>query len=62
MGLYSGIAIGFLVLYLVVGVLAGRNTKDTADYYVMSRSAPAYQICGTLIATNASSVTLIDQL
>lgn len=57
--MYSAIAVAFLILYLIVGVYAGRKTNSVSDYYVMSRSAPAYQICGTLIATNASSVTLI---
>lgn len=59
MSLYTSIAIAFLVLYLAVGIYAGKNTKSVSDYYVMNRNASAYQICGTLIATNSSSVTLI---
>ncbi len=59
MDYYGVIAIGFLVFYLFVGIWAGRNTKTVADHYVMSRSAPAFLITGTLVASNLSSVTFI---
>src|SRR5690625_4824610 len=49
----------FLLLFLIVGVYAGRNTDTVSDYFVMSKQAPAYQITGTLIATNTSSVAFI---
>jgi sodium/pantothenate symporter len=54
---FSGIAVAFLAFYIFMGVYAGRKTHTVADHYVMSRSAPAFMITGTLIASNLSSVT-----
>ncbi|ACB84356.1 sodium:solute symporter family protein [Natranaerobius thermophilus] len=59
MDIYSIVAVLFLVLYLFVGVYAGRVTNTTGDHMVMSKSAVGYQITGSLIASNLSSVTLI---
>lgn len=54
---YSAIAVAFLTFYIVVGIYAGRKTHTVKDHFVMSRSAPAFLITGTLIASNLSSVT-----
>lgn len=54
---FSIVSIGFLVLYLLIGLYAGRNTNTIEDHCVMSRSATAFLIVGTLIASNLSSVT-----
>ncbi|MCF7935895.1 MAG: sodium:solute symporter family protein [Synergistales bacterium] len=57
LNVFSGIAVAFLAFYIVMGLYAGRKTHTVADHYVMSRSAPAFMITGTLIASNLSSVT-----
>lgn len=54
---FSVISIGFLVGYLILGLYAGRNTNTVEDHCVMGRSASAFFIVGTLIASNLSSVT-----
>lgn len=54
---FSIIAIGFLIGYLALGLYAGRNTSTVEDHCVMGRSASAFLIVGTLIASNLSSVT-----
>lgn len=60
MDTYSVITVAFLVFYLFAGIWAGRQTKTVEDHYVMSRSAPAFLITGTLVASNLSSVTFIS--
>lgn len=59
MDIYVVTAIVFLGIYLFAGIYAGKQTKTVEDHYVMSRSAPAFLITGTLIASNLSSVTFI---
>lgn len=59
MNIYIAVVIGFLAIFLIVGVYVARKVKGANDFYVMGRNAPAYLIAGTLVATNASSVTLI---
>lgn len=44
-----------LILFIVIGVLAGRRVKDTNDYYVAGRRAPAVLIVGSLIASFLST-------
>ncbi|MCI5765093.1 MAG: sodium:solute symporter family protein [Clostridiales bacterium] len=43
-----------IVVYLVVGLLAGRSVKDVDDYYVSGRNAPTILIAGTLFASMLS--------
>lgn len=43
-----------IIVYLVVGLLAGRKVKDINDYYVSGRSAPTILIAGTLFASMLS--------
>ena len=57
MDVYGIISLIFLCGYLFIGLYAGRQTKTVEDHLVMSRSAPAFFITGTLIASNLSSVT-----
>lgn len=44
-----------LILFVVVGVIAGRGVKDTNDYYVAGRRAPVILIVGSLIASFLST-------
>lgn len=53
------VSIFFILFFLFVGIFAGRDTRTLDDYYVMQRKAPAFQIAGTIIATNTSSVFFI---
>ena len=43
-----------IVVYLVVGLSAGRKVKDIDDYYVSGRNAPTILIAGTLFASMLS--------
>ena len=43
-----------LVLYLVVGLWAGKRVKNVDDYYVSGRSQPTLLIAGTLFASMLS--------
>ena len=44
-----------LVLFVVIGLVAGRRVKDTNDYYVAGRKAPVILIVGSLIASFLST-------
>ena len=50
---FWGVIISVLI-YLVVGLLAGRRVKDTSDFYVCGRNAPTLLITGTLFASMLS--------
>ncbi len=49
-----GVAIA-LVLFIVIGLIAGRSVKDTNDYYVAGRKAPVILVVGSLIASFLST-------
>ena len=44
-----------LIIFIVIGVIAGRSVKDTNDYYVAGRRAPVILIVGSLIASFLST-------
>ena len=44
-----------LIIFITVGVIAGRKVKDTNDYYVAGRRAPIILIVGSLIASFLST-------
>ena len=44
-----------LIVFITVGVIAGRKVKDTNDYYVAGRRAPIILIVGSLIASFLST-------
>ena len=43
-----------IIVYLLVGIWAGRNVKDTNDYYVSGRNGSTILIAGTLFASMLS--------
>ena len=43
-----------IIVYLVVGIWAGKQVKDVNDYYVSGRNAPIILIAGTLFASMLS--------
>lgn len=43
-----------IIVYMVVGIYAGRSVKDVNDYYVSGRNAPTLLISGTLFASMLS--------
>jgi sodium/pantothenate symporter len=49
------VVIASIVVYIIVGLWAGRKVKDTADYYVSGRNAPTILIAGTLFASMLST-------
>ena len=55
MNLYArGVCLA-LLLFIIIGVFAGRTVKDTNDYYVAGRRAPVILIVGSLIASFLST-------
>ena len=50
---FAGVIVS-IIIYLVVGLLAGRKVKDIDDYYVSGRNAPTILIAGTLFASMLS--------
>ena len=50
---FVGVIVSILI-YMLVGLLAGRSVKDVNDYYVSGRSAPTILIAGTLFASMLS--------
>lgn len=50
----AGIVVALLV-FITIGVVAGRKVKDTNDYYVAGRKAPTILIVGSLIASFLST-------
>lgn len=50
---FVGVVVSILV-YIVVGIWAGRSIKDVNDYYVCGRNAPTVLIAGTLFASMLS--------
>ncbi|MDR0355452.1 MAG: sodium:solute symporter family protein [Deltaproteobacteria bacterium] len=44
-----------ILVYIAVGLHAGRKVKNTADYYVSGRQAPTLLIAGTLFASMLST-------
>ena len=59
MDIYTLVTIVFLVAFLAIGLYVSRKTHTVEDHFVMSRSASAFFITGTLIATNISSTGFI---
>lgn len=54
MSIYFWGVIISLIVYMVVGLYAGRQVKDINDYYVSGRNAPTILISGTLFASMLS--------
>lgn len=44
-----------IIVFVAIGVIAGKNVKDTNDYYVAGRRAPVILIVGSLIASFLST-------
>lgn len=44
-----------IVVFVVIGIVAGKKVKDTNDYYVAGRRAPVILIVGSLIASFLST-------
>ena len=55
MSLQFTVVLASMVVYILVGLYAGRKVKDTADYYVSGRNAPTLLIAGTLFASMLST-------
>lgn len=51
---FIGIVVA-LLLFILIGIVAGRNVRDTNDYYVAGRRAPVILIVGSLIASFLST-------
>lgn len=56
----TGIALSILI-YVVIGNLAGRGVKNLDDYYVAGRRAPSLLIVGTLVASLLSTNAFLGE-
>lgn len=54
MGIYFWGVIVSIIVYMAVGLYAGRRIKNVNDYYVSGRNAPTILISGTLFASMLS--------
>lgn len=55
------VAVSFLV-YLVIGVAAGRKVRTTSDYFVAGRRAPTLLVTGSLVASFLSTVAFMGEV
>ena len=54
---------GYLVILCVIGFWAGRKKKkESADYFLASRSLPWYVVGGSFIASNISTEHFIGMV
>lgn len=61
MGIYLfGIVVSMLV-YLLIGTIAGRKVKNVDDYYVAGRRAPTMLIVGSLVASLLSTGAFLGE-
>ena len=51
-----------IIIFIAVGVVAGRKVKNTNDYYVAGRRAPTILIVGSLIASFLSTGAFLGML
>ena len=56
----TGIVLSILI-YVVIGNLAGRGVKNLDDYYVAGRRAPSLLIVGTLVASLLSTNAFLGE-
>lgn len=57
MNIYLVVCILFILLYIIVGLYAGKKVASTADYYVDGRNATTLLLTGTLFASFVSTNT-----
>lgn len=50
---------GYLFIIALIGVIAGRDEKNTDDYFLGGRKMPWLAVCLSIIATECSAVTFI---
>ena len=55
MNIYLAGTILAIVVFVLIGIVAGKKVKDTNDYYVAGRRAPVILIVGSLIASFLST-------
>ena len=51
----------FVVIFVVIGSVAGRRVKTLEDYYVAGRRAPTFLIIGTLVASLMSTTVFMGE-
>ncbi len=50
---------GYLVIVALIGFIAGRDEKNTDDYFLGGRKIPWMAVCLSILATECSAVTFI---
>lgn len=58
-GLDYFILFAYLAATLLFGTLIGRGQKDIGDYFLGARRMPWWAICGSIVATETSTLTFI---
>ncbi len=60
--IFAVAVIASFVIYLAIGLVAGRYVRNQADYYVAGRNAPTLLITGSLVASFLSTVAFMGEL
>lgn len=53
------ILFGYLIATVLFGILIGRGQKNTGDYFLGGKRLPWWAICGSIVATETSTLTFI---
>ncbi len=61
MNIYSTAILISILVYIAVGIYAGRKVKDVEQYMVAGRQAPTLLIVGTLVASYLSTNTFLAE-
>lgn len=61
MNIYTTSILVSILVYIAVGVYAGRKVKDVEAYMVAGRQAPTLLIVGTLVASYLSTATFLGE-
>ena len=61
MNIYSTAILISILVYIAVGIYAGRKVKDVEQYMVAGRQAPTLFIVGTLVASYLSTNTFLAE-
>ena len=58
-GLDSFLLVGYLVITVIFGAIVGRGQKSIRDYFLGAKRVPWWAVCGSITATETSTLTFI---
>ncbi|MQA07882.1 MAG: sodium:solute symporter family protein [Pseudonocardiaceae bacterium] len=60
--IFAGAVSASFLLYLAIGVIAGRKVRTKSDYFVAGRRAPTLLVTGSLVASFLSTVAFMGEV